>query len=166
MSIDPGVSGTHSNKPAGGSGAVTAVAIVNFVFGVLQLACGGCIALGGGLIAGLAGGMAGELSEQNPDVDPQAVEAIEAMGQVGGGLIVVLGIAYLLFGVLLLVAGFGVLKRQSWGRILTLVLGGVAAALAILGITSGEWVGTIANIGYAILVFIVLLNKQNAAEFR
>jgi uncharacterized membrane protein (DUF2068 family) len=161
MSLDPSAYPGPSTPPATESGAVTAVSVVNYLLGVLQLMCGGCLTFGGGVLAGLGGFM----NQEEAGLDPEQAEAMEQVMQLGGGVIAVLGVAYLLFGVLLLVAGYGVMKRQRWGRTLTLVLGGIAGVLAILGLLGGEWFGTTANLAYAIFVFVVLLNRRYAAEF-
>lgn len=147
--------------PSSRSGAVTAVAVVNFTLGFLQLLCGGCVAFGGGALAGFAS----QMSQQDPDLDPQSAEMLERAAQIGGGLIIALGIAYLLLGVMLLVAGYGVMNRRSWGRVLTLVLGAIAGILAVLALASGEWFGGTANLAYAVFVYVILLNSRYAAEF-
>ena len=61
--------------------------------------------------------------------------------------------------------------RKQWGRILTLVLGGLAAvpaALSLFAVVTGEFsslVGLIIWGGYCALVFGVLLNGQTARWF-
>lgn len=161
MSTDPYAS-PSSTPPPGRSGAVTAVAVVNFVLGVLWLMCGGCVTFGGGLVAGLGG----IIPQMENGANREGAEFAGGVVQVVGGLVFALGIAYVVFGILVLVAGYGVLNRQSWGRTMTLVLGGLAAVLAILALMGSDFLNAPLLIAYAVLVFAVLMNDRNAAEFR
>jgi len=65
----------------------------------------------------------------------------------------VLGGALLIFGVLGLITGIGVLKNRGWGRILAIIL-------AIPGLLAFP-VGTI----FGIYVLIIMLNSQTKALF-
>jgi len=158
---DPSSSPTPPGQPRQRSDAVTAVAVVNFALGGLQLLCGSCIAVGGGALAAILGFAA----QQDRDLAPEEAEQLEQFVQIGGGVIVVFGVFYILLAVLLFVAGYGVTKRQNWGRTLTLALGVIAFPLAIPALVVGEWFGGLANLGYAIFVFAVLLNRRYRAEF-
>jgi hypothetical protein len=88
------------------------------------------------------------------------------------GLAVVIAFLYLLVGAGGIAAGVGVVNRRPWGRILTLVLAGlciVLAILALLGVFAGQTINLVAVAifaGYAIVCFVILLNPQNAREFR
>lgn len=160
----------RSIRRAGHSGAVTAVGVISIVLGSLFILLGICVLLG----AALTGGAARELRDQ-----PGA-------GVVGilAGAVVIVALLILVLAVLLIVGGIGVLNRRNWGRILTLVLGGLSAVVAVFWILVA--VSTLNNnampddragpilvslilvflhIGYAVLVFVVLLNSVYAEEF-
>jgi hypothetical protein len=156
-------SGASPGKRAPKSGAVTAVAIVNFVLGAIQLLCGGFLALMGGAVASMIGSM---------DMPEEAAGDAQMIGGAIGGIMFVMGIVTILFGVFVIAAGFGVLQRAQWGRILTLILGGLAGVLAIFNLISimtgnvAGIVGLLLDGGYCAMVFIILLNRRYAAEFR
>jgi len=145
------------------SAAVTIVAIVNFVFAGLQLLCGMLVTLAGGLFAGAVGTLAARAEK----VDP---EAATAAGLVSA-LIIGYGVTVLLVGALMIVCGVGIIKRASWARVLTLILGGIAGVLAVFSLVSlcrgnvPSIVPVLLDSGYCALVFIVLLNRRYAEEF-
>jgi hypothetical protein len=84
-------------------------------------------------------------------------------------------------GLLLIIAGFGLLRRRPWSRVLTMVLGVLGGILAGLYATelfnelidgSPAWegvglllLGTCVHGGYCTLVFVALANRRRAAEF-
>jgi hypothetical protein len=93
----------------------------------------------------------------------------------------------LVIGILLAVAGWGVITRRLWSRILTMALGSFFVLQVLVGCYVGlqqwlaqglqEWVGwrvakqtgnllPLAALGYAVLVFVVLLNRRCSEEFR
>ncbi len=158
---------TPQRKTPPRSGAVTAVAIVNFIVGGLSMFCGLLI----GVLGGTAGAMLGAGMEnarrtsggmEMPGGSPSGL----GVGTVLGGIAVVMGIITFLLGVPTVIAGIGVLKRQQWGRILTLILGGLSAAFGLFALSNGNVVQLLINAAYATLVFVILLNREYAAEFR
>lgn len=144
-------------------GAVTAIAVVNFVLGGLVLLCG-VIAFGVGAVVG---GVIFQGQKGAADLRPLA-----GLGGFFAGLLIAFALLYLLVGTLLIVAGVGVVKRRPWGRILSLVLGGITAVFALLsafGIATGNLGSCVTLLvfgGYTVLVYVILLNRDNAAEFR
>jgi hypothetical protein len=91
------------------------------------------------------------------------------------------GLLGMLFGVGFIMAGVGVVRRQPWGRILTLVLAGftAVATLWFLDLTSHQigypvnpgqifvqLVFIVLAIGYVVASYTILLNSRYAAEFR
>jgi hypothetical protein len=132
---------------------VTAVAVVNFVLGGLNALCGGLLLLGGGVAAGAGatGAVGGE---------PEAAAAATIVG----GVLIVLGILVLLLSLPTIIAGVGIVKRRQWGRILTLILGGISGVLGLLSLIALQ-PGGLLQLAYAIFVFVVLLNEKYAAEF-
>jgi hypothetical protein len=153
----PQETGVAPGGSAPPSGAVTAVAIVNYILGGLQLLCGACFVLGGGVGASFIGAAAAN----NPDIE--GPDAAAAAGMFGG-LFLVAGVIVIILGVPMLLAGYGVQKRRQWGRILTLILGGLSALFGVFNLVTLN-PGVIVNAGYAIFVFVILLNSRYAAEF-
>lgn len=147
----------YKGRRGKGSGVVTAVAIVNYVIGCLQLVAGVLvIVFGGAAAAAITGAASGDKEMRNAGL---------AMGGIIGTIIIVMGVIMIVFSLPSLAAGYGVMERKQWGRILTLVLGGLHGAMAVMSILTLN-PGGLLNLGYAIFVFVVLLNKQHAAEFR
>ena len=163
-------SGKSPGQRAAKSGAVTAVAIVNYVLGALEICCGGLIIVAGGMVASMLGGAIGEAAAQ--EGNPEAAEAVKAVSGAAGAIVVVIGVVALIFGIVIIAAGYGVQQRAGWGRILTLVLGGVAGLFGALSFFSifmgnlGGLVGAPVYGAYCGMAFGILLNKKYAAEFR
>jgi hypothetical protein len=121
---------------------VRILAVLNIVMGSLGLLIGICFLLffgGLGLFAGLAGG----------DHDPEALLAIPVLGAVGG----IIFVAVLIFSAPQIIGGIGLLKGQSWARILMIVL----SALSLMSIPIGTALG--------IYGLWVLLNEETARLF-
>jgi hypothetical protein len=87
---------------------VKVLAILHIVFGALG------VLIGLGIFA-FFGGIAGLI---HMDHDPDAALAIPMMGAIGGFVMIVL-LAVSIPGI---IAGIGLMKYQSWARILTIVL--------------------------------------------
>ncbi len=106
--------------------------------------------------------------------------------RMAGGIVFGLAVVILLVSQLYIVSGIGVLKRWSWGRLMTLglaVLSGVAGILMIIGYLTqpgfaspheipGGRLGslfialtTLLLFIHCIMSFVVLLSSRNAAEF-
>jgi len=93
--------------------------------------------------------------------------------QIGGlfgilpGLFIVVGIAFLPAGILGLLAGYGVLLRKEWGRILALILAVLAILLGLIWISGVEdivqdakvFVLGASQILYGVVAFLILLTK-------
>jgi hypothetical protein len=174
MSITPNTPEQYGDQPppgppTGRSGAVTAVAIVNFVLGGLEVLFGLVIMIMGPAVASFITGVASDASKQS-GMNPAEAEKFRQAASAGGGFLTAvvgfIGVCFMIFGVPMILAGIGVLNRRQWGRILTLVLAVLSGLLALLNLISLNIVGLIINGGYAILAFVVLLNAKNAAEFR
>ena len=157
----PSPAPSYSSGPFGddsdGDGVLTAVAVVNYLFGGMQVLCGLCMsALGGSFF-----GVMGIAAEQNGQLDP---EARVGFG-IATGFVIVIGIIVALMGLPSILAGYGVQKRAQWGRILTIVLGVLAALSALAQLFSLSPLGLI-HLGYAIFVLVVLFNPKYADRFR
>ncbi len=143
------------------SGAVTAVAIINFVLGGLTILVGLLAIVLGGTLIGMFTGAARDAGANAGDA--------AAMGM---GIIVAVAFCIWIIGGLYIFAGMGVLHRKQYGRIITLILGALAGLSAIMALTgigrnpAGSIMQLLINGGYCVFVYVVLLNSQNAAEFR
>lgn len=153
------------------SGAVTAVGVVNIIFGVLSLLCGLVIFLGASLI-----GIGGKAAAQNamPN-NPQGAQAAGGVMAMAGAMAAVFAVIFIVFAALYVFAGVGVLKRQQWGRVLTIVLASLSAVglvINVMQMAMGRGAfsfpvvsGFAVSAGYVILCLAVLFNRDYAAEF-
>jgi hypothetical protein len=111
------------------TGGMTAIGILNIVFGSLGSLFSLLVLLGGGIIAasGTAAGSSGTTAAA------------------GGGLIMLVGLVFLACWATLVFAGIGVMKMTHWGRTLSIVCGGVIALLQLVSfVTTGfNFVGLI-----------------------
>ena len=152
------------------SGAVTGVAVVNFVMGGLVVLFGLC-----GFMAAL-------------------VEASEGWHGGGGSIaglgfavFVVIDLFILIWAAGAIIAGVGVINRRQWGRVFSLILGGIAGIKGLLAIflafmlmaspPRGPFddervlgfmalmMFTLLYLGYCIWIYVVLLNSRYSAEF-
>lgn len=140
------------------SGAVNAVAIVNFVLGGLRILAGSGMLFCGAALAALITGAAADGSVSSGDAGTAAA--------VVGVFVTVVAILIIATGIPMIAAGYGVHKRAPWGRILTLVLGGLSGIFAIFSLLSFNIVGIVIEGGYCAMAFAILLNPEYAAEFR
>jgi hypothetical protein len=162
---------------AGGRpGGLTALAVINFVFGGFGI-IGGLITLALGGVASSAGSFSDELAKAARESarrsgDPDAAEAMNKL--VGSGasdistMFYVLGIAGLILAALLIVAGVGYLKQSKKKGYVFGNIYGIAAIivvvlqLAMLGIGLGF--GSIFGLIYPI-VTLALLNTAFKNSF-
>ncbi|MCI0460277.1 MAG: hypothetical protein L0Z62_25270 [Gemmataceae bacterium] len=156
--------------PRAKSGAVTAVGIINLIFAGLTVVVAFIMMFAASLIFGTAAGVADELRQKGFDV--KGAEAAGGLAGMLAGAAVCVGVVALLIAGLYVLAGLGVLNRKQYGRIITLVLGALHGLNALLNLTAIGTVpvqailGILISGGYCIFVYMVLLNSQNAAEFR
>src|SRR5438034_461899 len=110
MSSEPMLPEEDLVRPVRKSGAVTAVAIVNFVMGGLNVICGLAIMLGGMLGGAFFSKMLGDAAAQ-PNVNPQDAKAFQQVAQGGGGLLAgfaaFAGICIMILAVPTILAGVG-----------------------------------------------------------
>jgi hypothetical protein len=162
--------------PAPRSGMVMAIAIVSFVLGGLSILFGLLGFLVGSLFAS-AGRMQGDLERMAAQEFARQGAEFPGSG-VGssiaflGTLMMILSIAFLLWGAMTIPSGIGLLKRRRWGRMLSLIVAGVAGLIALVSIVPifiGGGMSTVLNIllygGYAAWVFLVLLRARAKSEF-
>jgi len=118
------------------AGASKSVAVT--VIGLITLLCGGgYAALGGDFILGGAGWFVHpnpELVHVQPEPDMGTILGVWLT--LGAAVLIVVGVLFLLLGVLVLLAAMGVLWRKQWGRILTFIVAVLAILLGLLCLSS------------------------------
>jgi hypothetical protein len=143
----------------GPSGLVTAVGVINCILGGLSLIFGVIVVVAGATMLDMLTGAG------------RQVGAGREAGQVADmGRAVLVGMTIGLFvgGALYILGGIGVLMRQQYGRIITLILGALSGLSALCSVTGlpQTIVSILISGGYCVFVYIVLLNSEYAAEFR
>jgi hypothetical protein len=151
------------------SGVVTLVGVLNLVFAGLSVIGSLALMFLGATIMGWITGVAADPAFQPGGINNQrAVAQVQGLAAMGTMMFVGMGFCFILLVALPLgLAGYGVLKRQQWGRILTLVLGGIAALFAVLSLLNMPRgiAGLIMYGAYAGLTYAILLQPQFAEEF-
>ena len=170
--------------PMARSAAVSALGWVNIVYGLLWVALGGYIIFAGADAARVimqAGAEAKEANKQgagqagatSEDVQ-KANQAIDAGATGFAGIFMamagVLGFCAIVSGLPAILVGWGVLARRQWARILTLIFAVLAILAGLGGLANysggaAPIVSGLLHLAYGIFAFVVLLNKQFAAEF-
>jgi hypothetical protein len=164
-SSNPYASTSVAGAPRAGSGDASAgiitIAVFNFVLSAMNLLCGvvsAIAAFGGAMLASSFG--------------RRGVDGADVAGGIFFVIFIIVAILYFVFGVMLLMGGIGLLKRENWGRIVTLICAGLAGVFAlfqIFAILSGSWVNILWFLllaGYCISAFIILLSGGANRAFR
>jgi len=112
------------------------------------------------LLSGVASG-----AIQGQGIDPDVRAQASAMTGMAGTLIMVIGVISIVLGILMIIAGVGVMQRKAWGRMLSLVLAVLAGVVAVLSLVQLNIISVLLQGAYCAFVLIVLLNKDNTAEF-
>lgn len=165
------------------NGGVTAVGIVTMVIGGLQVLAGcGCVV--GGILFVTGGAAAGQAMNQDPRFQQQGMGNMFAgFGAVGGVMMFVGAVIVFAIAALHLWAGSGVLKRQAWARVVTLILASISGLFGLLGLLTlgqalfgafrppaaslaGNAVAILLYLGYAVLCYAVLLSPSASREFK
>src|SRR5262245_119102 len=163
------------DRPVGRSGAVTAVGVVNFVLGGLLLVCGLLTMAGGafmqsGFFQQALQQQKQQMQQQGKQMDPNQAKAMEELEKNPGKIskaAMGAAVAMLSIAVGLIAAGVGVVTRKSWGRILSRVIAGLWLALGVVQLLMPDrgFCNLVMAVGYAALVFSILLNRRFATEF-
>ena len=116
---------------------VTILAVLGFLLGALSLlAALVMFALGAAGIASMAGGRA-----------------------MGGGMLATLGafagVFCLIFAILYIVSGVGLLKLRGWGRLLTVILVVLSILLSVRGLIVGLTHVSVASIAIQIITIVI-----------
>jgi ankyrin repeat protein len=156
--------------------------VVNLAFGALFLIFGVYF-----LIAGAAAVQAlfqlkqetSKVTNQLPGIPKEGARQLDALTSAGtktvGGMMMtmvrILAVGSMLQGIPLLLAGYGVLRRRQWARVLALVFG-VLAGLEGLGCLFGAkqsgslvLISGLILVGYAVLNWVGLLGRRASFEF-
>lgn len=163
------------------SGVVTGIGLLNLLLAAVIIVASIALMIAGPTFIYRFVGMAENVIAQQPfpPNDPNAQLAIqqgkEAAREVAGlasfAFILIGSCSIVLGGVPLVLAGIGVLRRQQWGRILTLILGGLSLLNAIWFVYQFwpfnwfGWTWTLVHVGYTVAVFVFLLMSRFAKEF-
>jgi hypothetical protein len=162
---------SKGNPVATGSRAVTTLAVVNLILGGLRL-----------VLSVLIIWLVLDLMLDGPGTNPDLLKLVGfLMLVILLPLLLAIAIASILAGILLIIAGMGLWRRRPFSRALTLALGTLGGMLAVLygvqlvsELTDGmptlegvavSLIGLLVHGSYCVLVFVVLLNRKNAAEF-
>ena len=138
---------------------MTAVGVLNIVFGAIGALFAILIVLGGGMMAAMGAGMEAEFGAE---FEGAAAGAAGAAGL--GGIMAIVGIVAFGASAAMLFSGIGVLGLKPWGRKLAMVCGGAWAVLNIITLFSGF---NLFNLGFAVygglLVWLFLQPDWKAA---
>jgi hypothetical protein len=145
--------------PVARPGLVTAAGVVLIVLGVLTLVIGVFGIIGAAAFAGVAGSLG------------ETADAPAGFGNMMGafaGLVVVVVILVLAWGVLQIVAGAKSLSGRNWARITGIVVGVIGALLFLAGLTNPDaGNGIFVNIAIAAAyVFVVIALAMGGSWFR
>jgi hypothetical protein len=141
--------------------AIPGKSVAVTVLGLGTLLLGGCYAAFGGSAI-----FAGADWFAHPSKEPM-VQVI-ALGGIVPGLLIMFGVAFLVQGILGLLAGLGILLRKQWGRILTFIVAIVAILWGLVWVGGSDQGATDIAVGaaqilYGLLAFVILIKK--GAEF-
>jgi hypothetical protein len=145
------------SSSAGATLAITGLAIVNFVFGGLNMCCGAGLFFMVDVLRG---------PEMNRAVQQGKISShqLQQVRDMEPYFLIVMGVL-VVTSVMLMGAGYGLLRRDSFSRWLNLGLAGMIGLLGIVAlVTLGDFCSLILYGGYAGLAFAILLSFGD--EFR
>ena len=128
---------------AGGrSGLAAGAGIGLLVFGILLLLIGLLFFAVAGMVDDLIGaGGFGEI----PGMPPGFENAI-------GGFVVVFGVIVILYSLLYIVGGIGVLRSRNWGRVMGIVVGIITGLLMLSGLTTPSSTGDQSSLIFSLIL--------------
>jgi hypothetical protein len=146
-------------------GGLTALAVINFVYGGLSL-------LGALALAALIPLMRMAIEQAGSQMPPEQLAQIEAMNEIGGPMFITLGVISLITAILLIASGVGYLKLKKFlGRTLgnayaiVSIVSSVASAL-LMPVELGGGFNIMAIIGLIYpVVTLLLLNTTFKEDF-
>jgi hypothetical protein len=134
---------------------IVVAAVTNFLAGTLAM-------IGGALIAAASASALDVAMSQASVQGPDA----ERVRSIASGILSLISLVLILFGVAAVAAGVGVLKRQAWGRGLSIVLAYLAGALAIVSLVLTIAYGVVIFGAHALVMLLVLNDKDYSYQFR
>jgi hypothetical protein len=127
---------------SGRSGLAAGAGIGLLVFGILLLLIGLLFFAVAGMVGGLAGsGGFGDI----PGMPPGFEGAI-------GGFVVVFGVIVILYSLLYIVGGIGVLRSRNWGRVIGIVVGIITGLLMLSGVTTPSATGDQSSLIFSLIL--------------
>lgn len=128
---------------AGGrSGLAAGAGIGLLVFGILLLLIGLLFFAVAGMVGGLAeSGGFGDI----PGMPPGMEGAI-------GGFVVVFGIIVILYSLVYIIGGIGVLRSRNWGRVMGIVVGIITGLLMLSGLTTPSTTGDQSSLIFSLIL--------------
>jgi hypothetical protein len=167
----------------GRNAGVTTVGVLTIVLGVLELlwSCGCGIA---GILFFSGGVAVGQAVEQDQNLRFDGAKGLfAAIGTFGAVMMFVGAAVMFVLALAFLFSGYGVVRRQGWARIMTLILAALVGLLGLLGIVGfvvrllsqnrppvpsllGNVVVSLLLVGYAVLSYVLLLTRSASEEFR
>ncbi len=138
---------------------MTVIGILNFVFGGLGCVGSLLMILGGGAFA-----LFGSAIEEAAAADGVSTEGIAEAAATGGGMFMLLGLVGMVLGVLLIIAGVGVMKVRPWGRTCSLAYAGSKIILGIgAAFIGGFGFGTIMGFVYPVVLGVLFMTRWKEA---
>ncbi len=143
------------------TGGMTAIGILNFVFGGLGCVFSLLMVLGGGAFAFLGSAM-----EEAAAAEGMSTEGFGEAAATGGAMFMLLGLVGLVLSVLLIIAGVGVMKVRPWGRTCSLAYAGSKIILGIgAAIIGGFGFVTIMGFVYPVVLGVLFTRPAWKAAF-
>jgi hypothetical protein len=131
--------------------AMTAIGVLNIVFGSLFSLVFLLMILGAGFMAAAGTAMGGQ--------EGAAVAA-------GGGFLMLIGIAAFAVNLMLLISGFGVLKVAPWGRTLSIAAGGLGVVVYGASLIGSDFsIPVLAALAYCVVLVGMFFTPSWKATF-
>ncbi len=137
---------------------MTAIGVLNIVFGAIGALFAILIVLGGGMIAAMGAGMEAEYGAE--------FEGAAASGAGLGGIMILVCVFALLVSGTMCFSGIGVLGVKPWGRKLSIICGGGLVVLNVASIFLGGFgLMNFVWIGYGCMLVGVFMRPDWKAAF-
>ncbi len=133
------------------TGSMTAIGILNIVFGALGTLIFSLMVLGAGFLT--AAGATSTTEEGG-------------MLAMGGGILMLIGVGGLAINVMLLASGIGVLKVAPWGRTMSIIYGGLGLVVYGGSLAFAEFsITTVVALGYCLVLLALCFSSGWRAAF-
>ncbi|MCH8342631.1 MAG: hypothetical protein IH983_01440 [Planctomycetes bacterium] len=138
------------------TGGMKVIGILNYVFGGLGCLFSLLMVLGGGAFA-----LFGSAIEEAAAAEGRSTEGLAEAAATGGGMFVLLGLVGMVLGVLLIIAGVGVMKVRPWGRTCSLAYAGSKIIMGVGAVIIGGF-GFVTIMGFVYPVVLGVLFTRPA----